>query len=183
MHRSWWPEGADPSKPLELGGGGRYDKLIDELAGRPTPAAGYAMGVERVALKLKELGRSAPEPPAPQVFLAQLGDRARKRSLKLLRELESAGITVAAALSKDGIKPQLEAANRLRSPFALIIGQKELMDGTVILRDMENGIQEIVDAGRAVDVLGKRLAAARAKRELPAEPNPAPNEGPATAKA
>lgn len=173
----YWPEGADPARPMELGGGGRYDNLLDELAGRPTPGVGYAMGVERVTLLLKEKGIEPPAAAVPQVFLAQLGDLARKRALKLLMELRREGFTVATALSKDGIKPQLEVANRLKSPFALIIGQKELMDGTVILRDMENGIQEIVDAGKVVSELAKRLAA-KPKREAPT-PLPASERTPA----
>lgn len=175
----FWSEGADPVKPLELGGGGRYDKLLDELAGRPTPAAGWAMGVERIVLQLKERGIEPPVRPAPKVFLAQLGDLARKRALKLLKELRASGITVATALSKDGIKPQLEIANRLQTPFALIIGQKELMDGTVILRDMENGIQEIVDVGRVVGELAKRVGAV----PPPEPPKAVPRQEPPPAEA
>lgn len=166
----YWPEGADPAKPQELGGGGRYDKLLDELAGRPTPASGYAVGVERVILQLKEKGLEPPPVEAPQVFLAQLGDAARKRALKLLTELRAAGVHVATSLSKDGIKPQLEAANRLKTPFALIIGQKELMDGTVIVRDMESGIQEIVDIGRGVPEVQRRLALKREPKTISGEP-------------
>ncbi len=150
------PEGASV---LELGGGGRYDGLVEQLGGRPTPGIGFAGGVERLISLWRE--RSS-EPlsglPEPDVFLAQLGDPARKLCLKLLQTLRQNGLTVADSLSKDGIKTQLEAANRVGAKFALIVGQKEIMDGTVLIRDMENGIQEVVDYQKAVTEVAKRLS-------------------------
>ncbi|MFH0853032.1 MAG: histidine--tRNA ligase [bacterium] len=140
-----------------LGGGGRYDDLIEELCGRPTPGVGFACGVERLVAKLKEQEADLPGLPAPDVFLGQLGDPARKLCLKLFDELQAQGIGVAESLSKDGIKAQLEVADRLGAKFALIIGQKEMMDGTILVRDMENGIQEVVDFKRAVPEILKRL--------------------------
>lgn len=152
-----WPSDDESGSQSALGGGGRYDGLSEALGGRPTPAAGFALGIERIVHLLKERQIAMPPVPGPDVFLAQLGDAARKRALKLFRELRDAGVRVTGAFSKEGIKPQLEVANRLKAPFALIIGQKELLDDTVMFRDMESGIQEVVDAAKVVAEVKKRL--------------------------
>lgn len=152
----FWIDEAD-GKPLELGGGGRYDGLIERFSGRQTPAAGFACGVERIVLKLKELNLVKVEVRAPDVFLAQLGDAPRKKALKLFGTLREAGFTVVEAFSKNSVKAQMEIANRLAAKFTLIVGQKEIMDGTILLRDMENGIQEVVEFGNVVPELKKRL--------------------------
>lgn len=152
-----WPSDDEAGGQSALGGGGRYDGLAEVLGGRPTPAAGFALGVERIVHLLKERQAPVPQPEPPEVFVAQLGDAARKRALKLFRDLREAGVRATAVFSKEGIKPQLEAANRLKVPYALIIGQKELLDGTVMFRDMESGIQEVVDVAKIVTEVKKRL--------------------------
>lgn len=148
-------EGAAQS---DLGGGGRYDELLEQFGGRPIPAVGFAAGVERMIIKMRERQYVPPPPAPPEIFLAQLAEPARKKTLKLYDVLRSLNIGVAEAFSKDGLKPQLEAANRLGVKFALIIGQKEIMDGTILIRDMESGIQEVVDYNKVVPEIQKRLA-------------------------
>jgi histidyl-tRNA synthetase len=140
-----------------LGGGGRYDNLVELLGGRPTPACGFSLGIERTILKLKEANTAVPEVYVPDIFIAQLGESAKRKSLILYEELRNEGIKVAEIFSKDGLKPQLEAANKLGVKYALILGQKELVDGTIIIRDMEAGIQEIVDFKKVVKEVKKRL--------------------------
>jgi histidyl-tRNA synthetase len=76
------------------------------------------------------------------------------------------GIRVAATFSKTSIKAQLEAANRLRAPFTLILGQKELVDDTILMRDMESGIQEIVDFSKAVGEVQKRIQKTNGEKQL-----------------
>jgi histidyl-tRNA synthetase len=142
-----------------LGGGGRYDNLIVELGGQPTPAVGFGAGVERIVSELKIANVLVPQPPTPDVFLASLGEASRKKAFKLFEDLRRQGVKVAESFTKEGLKSQLEIANRLKVKFALVLGQKELMDGTVIVRDMENGIQEIVDFKKVVDEVKKRLEA------------------------
>ncbi len=149
-----------------LGGGGRYDGLVELFGGRPTPAMGFAAGIERTIMQLKVRGVQPPVPGRPDVFLAQLGDTARRKSLKLFRELRGLGIRVAATFSKTSIKAQLEAANRLRAPFTLILGQKELVDDTILIRDMESGIQEIVDFNKAVGEVQKRILKTNGEKQL-----------------
>jgi len=152
-----WTSEEEVSRQAALGGGGRYDDLVELLGGRETPAAGVAVGVERVVALLKEREIIPPNLYQPEIFVAQLGEEAKRKSLLLFEELRAAGIRVSESLSKDGLKAQLEIANKLGVKYALILGQKEILDGTVMLRDMENGIQEIVDFRKIVHEVKKRL--------------------------
>jgi len=140
-----------------LGGGGRYDRLIELLGGKPTPAVGMAFGVERVIAYLKEQGLRPKEELSALVFVAQLGEEARKKSLFLVDQLWGAGIRAQTALSKESVKAQLKMADKLGAPIALIIGQKEVTDKTVIIRDMNSGIQTTVEMKDIISELKKRL--------------------------
>ena len=140
-----------------LVGGGRYDDLIEILGGRPTPAAGFAVGIERVIGKLREQQIALPKTDQIDVFVAQLGVEARKECFKLYQKLIDAGVKVAEAFSKDGLKSQLEKADQLEAKIALILGQKELMDKTIIIRDMQSGIQEIVNYDKTIEQVKKRI--------------------------
>lgn len=140
-----------------LGGGGRYDGLVELLGGRPTPACGFALGIERVARVLAEKGIAPSLRPKPRIFFAQLGDAARRVGLKLFEQFREAAIPVAEAFGKNALKAQLEAANKMAVSYTLILGQKEVLDGTIIIRDMESGAQEIVDAGKIVSIMKKKL--------------------------
>jgi histidyl-tRNA synthetase len=91
------------------------------------------------------------------VFLAQLGDPARKKAFVLFEELRAGGVAVSANFSKSAIKAQLEIANRLGVKYTLILGQQEVVDGTVLVRDMESGMQETVDIGKVVYDVKKKL--------------------------
>ncbi len=150
----WGEEKAESS----LGGGGRYDNLLEELGGRATPAIGFALGIERIVTELKRKNQTAPALPKPDIFIASLGDVPRRKALKLFEELRESGIKVAESFTKNSLKGQLEIANKLGASFALVLGQKELMDSTIIIRDMENGIQETVDLHKVVAEITKRLS-------------------------
>ncbi|MBL7021883.1 histidine--tRNA ligase [Patescibacteria group bacterium] len=150
---------AGESRQGVLGGGGRYDGLVEELGGRPTPAVGVAMGAERIVKELKRLDIKVPELKQYDIFVAQLGKEARKKCISLYEELLADDLKVVENFSKDGIKGQLEQANKLGVVYALIIGQKEMVDNTVLIRDMENGIQETVDFAKVVSAVKKRLKA------------------------
>jgi histidyl-tRNA synthetase len=144
-------------RSLTLASGGRFDELVSQVGGEPTPAFGIAAGIERIILAMKEQGIHPPTPQPPDVFLAQIGDEARKKSLRLFLDLRHEGIKVAESLSKEAIKIQLETATKTQARFALILGQKEIMDGTILLRDMENGIQEVIDFQKIIPEVKKRL--------------------------
>ncbi|MBI2050511.1 MAG: histidine--tRNA ligase [Parcubacteria group bacterium] len=155
VEREGEEEGA--SRDMVIGGGGRYDGLVELLGGRATPGVGMAFGLERVILALKKSGAPIPAEKAPQVLLAQLGEEATKHAFVLFETLRSAGLPVRANFAKLGLKAQLEHADKLGVVYAVILGQKELLDQTVIIRDMENGIQEVVDLAKIVDEIKKRL--------------------------
>lgn len=143
-----------------LGGGGRYDLLAEQLGGRALPGAGFALGLERVVTALRkqaEEGKSKLKEENPKVFFAQLGEQARRQSLRLLEGLRKSGIIVAHSFGKSALKAQMEMANKLRVTYSLILGQKEVQDGTIIIRDMESGIQEIIDQKKLKSALEKKL--------------------------
>lgn len=140
-----------------LGGGGRYDNLVEQLGGRMTPACGFGIGIERAILQMKNQNIEPQDDLRPDIFLAQLGDNARRKAFLLFEELRGVGIKMAASFSKNALKAQLEAANRLGAKYTVIIGQKEVLDGTILIRDMESGMQEIVDYNKAVNEMKKKL--------------------------
>ncbi|MBD3359104.1 MAG: histidine--tRNA ligase [Candidatus Buchananbacteria bacterium] len=140
-----------------LGGGGRYDNLIELLGGRPTPAVGASIGVERAILKIKELEVEVQEKESPDIFIAQLGEAAKRKSLAFYEELRDEGIKIVESFSKDGLKSQLDIANKLGVKYTLILGQKELAEETILLRDMEGGVQETINYNKAIKEIKKRL--------------------------
>ncbi|MFH1583310.1 MAG: histidine--tRNA ligase [Candidatus Falkowbacteria bacterium] len=157
-----WPafaegEAADSSRQSVMGGGGRYDGLVEYMGGRPTPACGFAIGIERVILKIKEKSIPLKDEEKGDLFLAHLGDQARRKIMVLFEELRKNGFKVREAFTKDSLKSQLEMANQAGVKYTLILGQKEIMDGTILIRDMESGIQEIVDYKKVVAEIEKRL--------------------------
>ncbi len=127
-----------------LGGGGRYDDLIAELGGKPTPAVGFACGMERIILNLKKQDVAIPPLPRPEIFIAHLGSQAREEAIKLAAQLRQAGKGAVVALGNKSLKAQLRQANSLGTCHTVIIGDEEVKNGTVILRDMVNARQKSV---------------------------------------
>jgi histidyl-tRNA synthetase len=136
------PEGGGSQSTLV--GGGRYDDLIEELGGKPTPALGFAAGIERIILNLKKQKVAVPLLAKPQVFIAYLGDDAKDGAIKLASALRGAGIGVIEAVGGKSLKAQLRQANSLGVRYAVIIGEEEVKAGTVILRDMTSAEQKTV---------------------------------------
>jgi len=148
----------DDDKRIALGGGGRYDSLMEILGGRPTPAIGMAVGVERVISLMKDNNIEVADSAAADVFIAQLGEEAKKKSMRLFEEMRAQGIRVRESFAKNGLKVQMEIANKLGVKYTLILGQKEILDGTIIMRDMDSGIQEIVVFEKIMGEIQRRLA-------------------------
>lgn len=146
-----YEEGVAEASQNALGGGGRYDGLIPYLGGLPTPGSGMSMGIERIITVLHQKAQQAREEGKEEqkkkggIFFAQLGEQGRKRSLALMEELRRGGVTVFHNFAKASLKAQLEVANKLGVGHTLILGQKEVQDGTVLIRNMDSGIQEVVD--------------------------------------
>jgi histidyl-tRNA synthetase len=150
----------NPGSQSALGGGGRYDLLVEELGGKPTPAAGMALGLERAVAALRKFSdekKITVKDVQYDVFFAQLGDEAKRLALKLINELRGSDIKLAFNFFKNSLKTQLELANNLHVPYVVILGQKEVQDQAVIIRDMESGVQEIVDQKKFEQILRKKL--------------------------
>jgi histidyl-tRNA synthetase len=148
------PQGEEGAQSA-LGGGGRYDDLIEELGGRPTPAIGFAAGIERIVLNMKEQGISLPVPSSFKVFVAYLGEEAKVEAIKLTAELRRAGIAAISSIGDRSLKAQLRQANALGAAYTLILGEDEVKSGTVVLRDMAKGEQKRVSMGEVVGLLQK----------------------------
>lgn len=151
--------GDEEGRKSSLGGGGRYDGLIKMLGGESTPAIGFGFGVERLILEMKRVQAKPYRMPRPKVFLAQLGELAKKKSLKLFSELEKNGILTAESFGRGSLKSQLREADKQGVEITLILGQKEALDKTVIIKNMTTGVQEIVSADKLVDLVKRKLKA------------------------
>ena len=151
------PEEATGSQ-IAIASGGRYDYLVGNLGGKPTPAMGGSIGIERVVNEMRRQEvKVASLKPKARVFLAQLGDLAKKKSLKLFTEFRKNNIHVSESFGRDSIKAQLRIADRLGTDLALIMGQKEALDNTLILREMQSGVQETIPLEKIIDEVKKRL--------------------------
>jgi histidyl-tRNA synthetase len=136
--------------PPEEGGqsalcaGGRYDGLIQELDGPPTPGIGFAAGMERMVLNLKRQGVPIPEENLVRAVVAYLGDEAKETAISLASQLRSKGIAAILAPAGRSLRAQMRYANSLGIPYTLILGDDEMKKGSVILRDMTQGEQREV---------------------------------------
>ncbi len=136
-----------------LGGGGRYDGLIEEIGGKPTPGVGFAMGIERIILNLEKQAVAAPEPQLPSVFVAYVGQKARERAVVLSAELVRAGVANVLGPASKSLKAQLRQAGGMGVPYVAIIGEDEAERGVVTLRNMSERTQEEVGVGGLVSAL------------------------------
>ena len=107
-----WPEENKNKAQIALAGGGRYDNLVQSLGGQSTPALGGAAGIERIMFLMKSQNIKISVKNQPKVFMVQLGDLGRKKSLKLFEEIRKAGIRIAESFSRDSIKSQLKTADK-----------------------------------------------------------------------
>jgi histidyl-tRNA synthetase len=138
-----------------IGGGGRYDNLIEGIGGKPTPALGFAAGIERIVLNLKRQNIPVPPLPKPNVFIAYVGGAPDfiGEVIKLAAKLRQAGIGVIAATGSKSLKAQLRQANNFGARHTVIIGEQEVKTGTVILRDMTSAQQETVPLSQLTELL------------------------------
>ncbi len=134
----------DEELPLALGGGGRYDGLSELLGGDERAASGVAMGVERIALAMEKMGVEIKE-KKPQIFIAQLGDTAKKKCLRIFETFRKANIPVYESFGKDSLKSQLNQANKLNIRWAIIMGEEEAIKNSAVIRDMVTGSQDLVE--------------------------------------
>lgn len=148
---------SNEGRNFSLGGGGRYDKLLKSLGGEDTPAIGFGLGLDRLVIEMKKANTKIYKHPNPRVFLAQLGELAKKKSLNIFSELEKNGVVVAESFGRGSLKSQLRVADKLQVEITLIIGQKEALDGTVIVKNMKTGSQETVTVEKLIGSVKKIL--------------------------
>jgi histidyl-tRNA synthetase len=152
-------ETSEDGKSLgSLTGGGRYDNLSKMLGGRDTPGCGSAAGIERIIslMKTREMKTGA-KAEEPKIFLAQLGQLAKRKSMKLFEEFRSAKIPVSESFSKDSLKTQLRTANKLNIRWVLIFGQKEALEDFITLRDMDTGVQKEIKLDKVVAEMKNKI--------------------------
>jgi histidyl-tRNA synthetase len=137
-----------------VGAGGRYDTLVEMLGGPPTPAVGFAAGLERISLMLPD---GMLPPGIPRVYVAAFGPRGRGEGVKLLDVLRQAGVVAETDFRSTTLKAHLRQADRLGCLYAILLGDDEAATGTVIVRNMITKAQEPVSLKHVPAHLSERL--------------------------
>ena len=148
------PQG-ETGAQVAIVGGGRYDNLIEQLGGKPTPGVGFATGIERLVLNLKRQEVAVPNTPTPSVFMAYLGNEAKEKAIELISQLRRSGISVVGTFGDRSLKAQLKQADASKAHYTLIIGEDEVKSKTVVLRNMAKGEQHTVPIDKVVSSLTK----------------------------
>jgi histidyl-tRNA synthetase len=149
----FYPVGAEGQQSA-LGGGGRYDGLVELLGGKPTPGIGFGLGLDRVLLALEAQGVAA-TPPVPIAVVVGADPAATAERLRIATDLRAAGLAVHADLAERKLGRQLESAVKAGARFAVIIGD-ELADGHVVLRDLGAASQKPVPLADLATLLRRK---------------------------
>ena len=140
-----------------LASGGRYDYLMELFGNKSSSGVGGAIGLERVVEVMRALKVNLGLKQKSSFFFIHIGERAKKKSLRLIETLREEGFAVIESLGKDSLGAQLRAANKEKAAYALIFGQKEAFEDSIILRDLQSGVQETVSLKKLVSEMRKRL--------------------------
>ncbi len=138
-----------------LAGGGRYDLLVEEIGGQPTPAVGFAAGMERLFIACEELGIQLGDEKQVDVYIVTLGDAARKWGLSKLSGIRATGASATMDYKGRSMKAQMKDANRENARFAIIVGDHELESGRFTFRDMVGSDEEALPFREILNRLGK----------------------------
>ncbi len=122
-----------------IAGGGRYDNLIEMLGGRPTPATGISLGIERIIEIMKEERMLELPKTNVKVFIANVDEKVKGKAIEIAKKLRKEGISCQVDLMERNLKKQLDFANRLEVPFSLIVGLEEIKEEKVKIKDMKSG--------------------------------------------
>ena len=136
-------------------GGGRYDGLIEEIGGPSTPGVGWGMGKERILMTMEACGAEIPQPAGTDVFIAFMGDKAKAFALKLMHDLRLEGVAVEMDVMGRNFKNQFKFANRTGAAKTVVIGENELNEGMLQIKDMESGEQTSVPIDKIKEELTK----------------------------
>ncbi|WP_027499625.1 histidine--tRNA ligase [Rhodococcus sp. UNC363MFTsu5.1] len=141
-----------------IGGGGRYDGLMEQLGGQPLSGIGFGLGVDRTVLALAAEGKTAGSPARCEVFGVPLGDEAKAQMVVIAARLRAAGIRVDMAYGGRGVKGAMKAADRSGARLALVLGERDIADGVIGVKDLATGEQRQVQLGEVVTEVGAILA-------------------------
>jgi histidyl-tRNA synthetase len=133
-----------------IGGGGRYDNLVEQLGGRPTPGVGFGSGIERLLIALESQGVSLPRPEPKLVWLVSHGDAAREANWKLMAELRAAGIAADMDPSGRSVKSQFKVADREKAAYCVVVGDSELTSNTVVLKKLATAEQTTIPRAEVI---------------------------------
>ena len=155
-----------PSQSLgfALGGGGRYDGLVEELGGKPTPGLGFGIGLDRTLLALEEQQVEFPAPQRCEVYVASMGDAALEKAALLVNELRKCGVPADCDLCARGLKAQMKYADRIGAKYTIVLGDDELANGKASLKIMATGETKPVSIGE--DFIDDYLTASTAAEDL-----------------
>jgi histidyl-tRNA synthetase len=134
-------------------GGGRYDGLVQELGGTPTPGIGFGSGIERLMLVREAMGLETPAVAPPRAFLVLMGDVARAHGPKILQRLRTANISCDCDFVGRSVKAQMREAGRQNAPYVLLLGEDELAQNSVTLKNMADSSQQTMPFEDAISVL------------------------------
>lgn len=134
-------------------GGGRYDHLIEEVGGPATPGVGFGLGIERLLLVMESNGIEIPEEEPVDVFIAVMGDAAKDFGMKLIRDLRREGIRASIDVIGRNIKGQFKYADRLNARYTAVIGDNELAEGKISLKNMATSEQKEIDIHEIKDTV------------------------------
>ncbi|MEK7624710.1 MAG: histidine--tRNA ligase [Patescibacteria group bacterium] len=146
-----------PKLKTTLAAGGRYDYLMEIIGGQNLSGVGGAIGLERVIDVMKQQEIIPDLKTKPRAFFIAVGDQAEKAGLVLVENMRRAGIAVSESLGKKSLKAQLKAADKKKVSLVLIFGQKEVFEETIIVRDMNSGVQETIFLSKLVEEVKKKL--------------------------
>ena len=140
-----------------IAGGGRYDDLVEQLGGPKTPAVGFAMGIERIIEALKKEHIEVENFSQIDVYIAYQGEQAELECIKLSKELRKYKIKTYLNLSKRNLSGQLKHADRLNAKLTIIMGEEEVVDDVVTVRNMETGEQTKVQRSWVTELVLEKL--------------------------
>lgn len=134
-----------------VAGGGRYDGLIEEMGGNPTPAVGFATGLERLLLALESQNLLPEKNRSVDAYVVALGEAAQAEGFKLLNSLRQQGLSAAMDFAGRSMKAQMKQANKLGAKYSVILGEDEIAEGVVMLRSMEDSSQAKVPMAQVAE--------------------------------
>ncbi len=138
-------------------GGGRYDGLVAQLGGQPTPALGFGMGLERLIMVMEATGAEFDAADTPDIYIAPMGERAQSEAGKIVAGLREAGFKAEFDIIGRGLKPQMRYADKIKAKFVIVLGDNELDSGEFKLKDMTTGEQTDITLATLAEELGKRV--------------------------